>query len=112
MSRFAQHTRLIAAPGKRDELVAKFLESVEIQRDNADCELMLVSASPDSPHFVYLTEVWSSEDAWEQAHRRPARVRGRSPLPPPAGLAASWAAVTQMTLMRPPLLSAGVSSTW
>jgi quinol monooxygenase YgiN len=69
MSRFAQHTRLIAAPGKRDELVAKFLESVEIQRDNADCELMLVSASPDSPDFVYLTEVWSSEDAWEQARR-------------------------------------------
>jgi quinol monooxygenase YgiN len=69
MSRFAQHTRLIAAPGKRDELVAKFLESVQIQRDNADCELMLVSTAPDSPDLVYLTEVWSSRDAWEQARR-------------------------------------------
>ena len=69
ISRFAQHTRLIATPGKRDELVAKFLESAEIQRDNPDCQLMLVSTAPDSAGVVYLTEVWSSEDAWEQARR-------------------------------------------
>lgn len=69
MSRFAQHTRLVAAPGKRDELVAKFLESAEIQRDNPNCEFMLVSTAPDSADLVYLTEVWSSEDAWEQARR-------------------------------------------
>jgi quinol monooxygenase YgiN len=68
-SRFAQHTRLVAAPGKRDELVAKFLESAEIQRDNPDCELMLVSTAPDSAEVVYLTEVWSSHDAWEQARQ-------------------------------------------
>ena len=67
MSRFAQHTRLVAAPGKRDDLVAKFLESAEIQRDNPDCELMLVSTAPDSANVVYLTEVWSSTDAWERA---------------------------------------------
>lgn len=66
-SRFAQHTRLIAAPGKHDELVAKFLESVEIQRDNPDCELMLVSTAPDEADVVYLTEVWSSKEGWESA---------------------------------------------
>ena len=69
--RFAQHTRLVAAPGKRDELVAKFLEAAEIQRDNPACELMLVSTAPDAPDVVYLTEIWSAEDAWEQARRRP-----------------------------------------
>jgi quinol monooxygenase YgiN len=69
MSRFTQHTHLVAAPGKRDELVAKFLESAEIQRDSPDCELMLVSTAPDSADIVYLTEVWSSEDAWEQVRR-------------------------------------------
>ena len=61
MSRFAQHTRLVAAPGKRDELVAKFLESAGIQRDHPNCELMLVSPTPDSADIVYLTEVWSSK---------------------------------------------------
>lgn len=55
MSRFAQHTRLVAAPGKRDELVAKFLESAEIQRDNPDCELMLVSTAPDSAEGITVT---------------------------------------------------------
>jgi len=63
---------LVAAPGKHDELVAKFLESADIQRDNPDCELMLVSTAPDSADVVYLTEVWSSDDAWKQArHRAP-----------------------------------------
>jgi quinol monooxygenase YgiN len=70
-TRFAQHTRLVAAPGKRDELVAKFLEAAEIQRGNPACELMLVSTAPDAPDVVYLTEIWSAEDAWEQARRRP-----------------------------------------
>jgi quinol monooxygenase YgiN len=72
VSRFAQHTRLLAAPGKRDELVAKFLESAEAQRGNPDCELMLVSAAPDSADVVYLTEVWSSEAQWEQVRSSPA----------------------------------------
>jgi quinol monooxygenase YgiN len=70
-NRFAQHTRLVAAPGKRDELVAKFLEAAEIQRDNPACELMLVSTAPDAPGIVYLTEIWSTEDAWEQARHHP-----------------------------------------
>jgi len=73
-SRFAQHTRLVSAPGKRDELVAKFLEAIEIQRDNPDCELMLVSTAPDVADVVYLTEVWSSEDSWERA-RNGASIR-------------------------------------
>jgi quinol monooxygenase YgiN len=72
VSRFAQHTRLVAAPGRRDELVAKFLESVEIQRDNPACQLMLVSTAPDSADVAYLTEVWESKDAWERARRSPA----------------------------------------
>ena len=67
MARFAQHTRLAAVPGKGSDLVAKFLESAEIQRDNPDCEVMLVSTAPDVTDVVYLTEVWSSEDAWERA---------------------------------------------
>ncbi len=67
MPRFAQHTRLIAAPGRRAELVAKFLEAAEIQRANPACEIMLVSTEPDAADTVYLTEVWSSEDAWAQA---------------------------------------------
>lgn len=67
MARFAQHSRLRARAGKRDELVAKFVEVAEMQRDNPACELMLVSSSPDEDDVVYLTEVWTSADEHERA---------------------------------------------
>lgn len=71
MSRFAQHTRLVATSGNADRLAGKFLESVEIQRDNPACELMIVSRSPLDDDVVYLTEVWSSESEWDRARRSP-----------------------------------------
>ena len=71
VSRFAQQTKLVAADGHRDALVAKFLEAAAIQRDNPDCEVMFVSESPVDRTVVYLTEVWTSEDAWERATRSP-----------------------------------------
>jgi quinol monooxygenase YgiN len=67
MPRFAQHTRLTAAPGRRDALVAKFLEAASLQAGNEACELMLVSVAPDDADVVYLTEVWTSAERWEQA---------------------------------------------
>jgi quinol monooxygenase YgiN len=72
MSWYAQHTRLVAVSGKRDELVAKFLQAAEIQRDNSDCSLLLVSTAQDAADIVYVTEVWSSEAAWKRASRSPA----------------------------------------
>jgi quinol monooxygenase YgiN len=67
VARFAQHTKLRARRGKRDELVAKFLEAAEMQRDNPANELMLVSSSPDEDDVVYLTEVWTSAEEHERA---------------------------------------------
>jgi quinol monooxygenase YgiN len=69
MSRFSQHTKLRAAPGKTAALAAKFLEAVEIQRDNPSCELMIVSTSPTDDSMVFLTEIWSSEVAWDLARQ-------------------------------------------
>jgi quinol monooxygenase YgiN len=71
MNRFAQHTTLLATPGNADRLARKFIESLEIQRDNPDCVLMLVSRSPVDDNVVYLTEVWSSEATWEEARTSP-----------------------------------------
>lgn len=72
MTRFAQHTELVATPGNADRLVEKFLESVDWQRENPACELMIVSRSPTDDNVVYLTECWSSESEWEAARRSPA----------------------------------------
>jgi quinol monooxygenase YgiN len=71
MARFAQHTRLVATPGNARRLADKFLESVEYQRENPACELMLVCTSSREDAVVYLTEVWSSESEWERARTSP-----------------------------------------
>jgi quinol monooxygenase YgiN len=71
VGRFAQHTRLVATRGNADRLAQKFLESVEMQRDNPACTLMIVSRSPDDDDAVFLTEVWSSESEWERARHSP-----------------------------------------
>src|SRR3954469_25382871 len=71
MAGFAQHTRIRARPGKRDELLAKFVEAADMQHHNPACELSLVSSSPDDPDAVFLTEVWASEADWEEARNTP-----------------------------------------
>jgi quinol monooxygenase YgiN len=62
---------LRARAGKRDELVAKFLEVSDMQRDNPACELMLVSSWPDEDDIVFLTEVWTSAEEHERARNSP-----------------------------------------
>jgi quinol monooxygenase YgiN len=60
---------LRARAGKRDELVAKFREVADMQRDNPACELMLVSSSPEEDDIVLLTEVWTSAEEHERARQ-------------------------------------------
>jgi quinol monooxygenase YgiN len=69
VARFAQHARLRARPGKRDQLAAKFLEVADMQRGNSACELMLVSSSPEEDDVVFLTEVWTSAEEHERARQ-------------------------------------------
>jgi quinol monooxygenase YgiN len=60
MERFAQHVTVTAAPGRRDELLAKFVETLDFLADEPACELTMVSTSPEEPDAVILTEVWRS----------------------------------------------------
>ena len=71
VARFAQHSKLRARSGKRDELVAKFLEAADMQRDNPACQLMVVSTSPEEDDAVFLTEVWTSAEEHERARQSP-----------------------------------------
>jgi quinol monooxygenase YgiN len=82
VGRFAQQTRLVAAPGRIDDLVGKFLEVGRIQADNDDCELMFVSTSVTDPNVVYLIEVWRSQEAWERAVGSEAIVAWAAAMPP------------------------------
>jgi quinol monooxygenase YgiN len=81
MGRFAQHTRLVASRGSADRLASKFMESVESQRTNPACELMIVWKSLEDDDVVYLTEVWSSESEWEEARSSPLIAEWASDMP-------------------------------
>jgi quinol monooxygenase YgiN len=81
VGRFALHTKLLATPGNADRLAGKFMESVEMQRENPACELMIVSRSPVDDDVVDLTEVWSSESEWEKARSSPVIVGWAKDMP-------------------------------
>jgi quinol monooxygenase YgiN len=60
---FGLHGRLLAQPGKGDELEAILLEAAEALDAEDDCLLYVVSRQPDDPEAVWVTEAWTSREA-------------------------------------------------
>ena len=60
----------LAAPGKRDELVAHMLEAAELMGAVPGCLLYLVSTTEDADE-VAITELWTSEAAHETSLQAP-----------------------------------------
>jgi hypothetical protein len=64
--------------GNADRLANKFIESAELQRENAARELVIVCIRR---MVVYLTEVWSSESEWEEVRKSTAIAEWAKDLP-------------------------------
>jgi quinol monooxygenase YgiN len=60
---FGLHGRLLAEPGKGDDLEAILLEAAEALKADDDCLLYAVSRQPDDPEAVWVTEIWTSREA-------------------------------------------------
>ena len=60
----------LAAPGKRDELVAHMLEDAELMGAVPGCLLYLVSTTEDADE-VAITELWTDEAAHEASLQAP-----------------------------------------
>jgi quinol monooxygenase YgiN len=60
---FGLHGRLLAHPGKGNELEAILLEAARALSANDDCLLYVVSRQPDDPDAVWVTEAWTSREA-------------------------------------------------
>jgi quinol monooxygenase YgiN len=60
---FGLHGRLLAQPGKGDELETILLEAAAALGADADCLLYVVSRQADNPEAVWVTEAWTSGDA-------------------------------------------------
>ena len=60
---FGLHGRLLAQPGKGDELEAILLEAAKALEADDDCFLYVVSRQSDNPEAVWVTEAWTSREA-------------------------------------------------
>ena len=74
MARFGLVGSFKAQPGQGDALAALLVRAADALATNPDCELYVVSRSPDDPDAVWVTEVWTSSAA-HQASLEEQRVR-------------------------------------
>ena len=63
MEKFGLIGKLIAVPGKRDELAAILLEASVAAKDFEGCDLYAVHIDDQDPDGVWVTEVWRDEEA-------------------------------------------------
>lgn len=63
MRRFGLVGSFRAQPQRGDALAELLLQAAEALRANRDCELYVISRSPDDADAVWVTEVWTSRDA-------------------------------------------------
>ena len=74
MTRFGLVGSFKAQPGQGDALAKLLIQAADGLDTNADCQLYVVSRSPDDLDAVWVTEVWTSSDA-HQASLEDQRVR-------------------------------------
>jgi quinol monooxygenase YgiN len=72
MARFGLCGKFTAAPGKRDELVDLLLDAANGLGQLPECEIYIVNKIDDEPDAVWVTEVWSTEEAHARSLQDPA----------------------------------------
>jgi quinol monooxygenase YgiN len=74
MKRFGLVGSFRAQPGQGDALADLLLQAAEALDANGDCELYVISRSPEDPDAVWVMEVWTSPEA-HQASLEDPRIR-------------------------------------
>jgi len=65
--RIGRYVRMVARPGQGSVLANALLRIAEALRASPGCELYVVNLSADEPDTVWVTEVWTDEDASDRA---------------------------------------------
>ncbi|MBP1991588.1 putative quinol monooxygenase [Paenibacillus eucommiae] len=63
MSKFGMYVKFSAKPGQRDALVQILLDGAAAAQSVKECEIYIVNVSDTEPDTVWVTEVWSHEEA-------------------------------------------------
>lgn len=68
--RVGRYVRMVAQPGRGSALAHTLLRVADSLRDAPGCELYLVNVSADEADTVWITEVWASAAASDEALAR------------------------------------------
>lgn len=68
---YALLNKLTAKPGQRQQVVDILIEAGRLFDDNSDCFLSLVSESADDPNVIWVTDLWTTQKAHEEALQDP-----------------------------------------
>jgi quinol monooxygenase YgiN len=68
---YGMHGRIVAQPGRGDELAAVLLEAAAGLEGNPDCLLYVVSRAADDPDSVWVTEAWTDRTAHDASLEDP-----------------------------------------
>lgn len=63
MVSFGMHGRLVAHPGRREELVEVLMEGTEHLSRVDGCELYVINRDVDEPNTIWVIELWRDEAA-------------------------------------------------
>ena len=63
MSKFTMIGKLIAQPGKRDELVSLLLDAAQSLENIDGCHSYIINESLDDPDTIWISELWRDADA-------------------------------------------------
>lgn len=67
MSKFGTYVKFTTKPGMRDDLADILLEAAAAAQSDPDCELYIVNVTDAEPDTLWVTEIWSSEEAQQAA---------------------------------------------
>jgi quinol monooxygenase YgiN len=59
---FAQQAKMTVQPGKRDEVVRRLGESIEVLKRTPGCVHYLIGTT-DEPDVMWISELWASKEA-------------------------------------------------
>jgi quinol monooxygenase YgiN len=68
---YALLNKLTTKPGQRQQVLDILLESGKLFDDNSDCFQYLVSESTGDPNVIWVTDLWTSQEAHEKALENP-----------------------------------------
>ena len=66
-TRIGRYVRMVAQPGQGRQLADTMLKVAEGLRDTPGCELYLINLAPDEDDTIWVTEVWASQQASDDA---------------------------------------------